>query len=86
MGQAAVLGASVAFGRHSQAAHQKKAFEAVQVLVASFLDVAACCFETVYGSEEAGIGVVGTEEAENRRMGHSENSEAHFETEVGARL
>ena len=71
---------------HSQAAHQKKAFEAVQVLVASFQDVAACCSEVAYGSEEAGIGVVGTEEAENRRMGHSESSEARFGIDVGARL
>ena len=86
MDQAAVLGASVASGKHSQAAHQKKAFEAVQVLVASFQDVAEYCFEMAYGSEEAGTGVVGMEEAENRRMGHFENSEARFETEAGARL
>ena len=86
MGQAAVLDASVAFGRHSQAAHQKKAFEAVQVLVASFQDVAACYSEVAYGSEAAEIGVVGTEEAENRRMGHSESSEARFGIDVGARL
>ena len=86
MGQAAVLGASVAFGRHSQAAHQKKAFEAVQVLMASFQDVAACCFEMVYGSGEVGIGLVGMEEVENHRMGHSESSEAHFGTEVEARF
>ena len=86
MGQAAVLGASVAFGRHSQAEHQKKAFEAVQVLVASLQDVAACCFAMAYGSEEAGIGVVGMEEAETRRMGHSESSEARLGIEVEARL
>ena len=85
MDQAAVLGASVAFGMHSQAAHQKKAFEAVRVLVASFQDVAACCFEMAYGSEEAGSGVVGMEEAETRRMGHFENLGARFETEGGAR-
>ena len=86
MGQVAVLGASAAFERHSQAAHQKKAFEAVQVRVASSQDVAACCFEVVYGFEEAEIGFVGMEEAENRRMGHSESSEARLGTEVGARL
>ena len=86
MGLAAALGAFVAFGTHSQAAHQKKAFEAVQVLVASYQDVAACCFEMAYGFEEAGIGFVGMEEAENHRMGHSESSEARLGTEVGPRL
>ena len=54
--------------------------------MASFQDVAACYFEMVYGSEEAGIGFVGMGEAESRRMGHSESSEARFGTEIGARF
>ena len=56
------------------------------MLVASFQDVAACYFEMVCGSEEAGIGFVGMGEAENRRMGHSGSSEARFGTEIGARF
>ena len=39
-----------------------------------------------YGFEEAGIGSVGMEEAEIRRKGHSESSEARLGIEVGPRL
>ena len=58
-------------------AHQRRASEAVQVLAASFQDAGVWNFAVVYDLAGAGIGFVGMEEAENRRMGRSGNWEAH---------
>lgn len=84
--QVAVLGASAAFGRRSPAAHQRKVFEAVQVLAASFQDVGACSVAVVYDLVEAGIDSVDTEEAESRCMSHFGNWEAHSGPEAEARF
>lgn len=56
------------------------------MLAASFQDAGACYVAVVYGFVEAGTDFVGMEEAENRCMGHSGNSEAHSGTEVEARF
>lgn len=71
--QAAVLGASAAFGRRSLAAHQRKVSEVIRVRAAGFQDAGAWYVAVVYDFAEAGTGFVGMEEAENRRMAHSGN-------------
>ena len=57
----------------------------VRVLAAGFQGAGAWYAVVVYDLVEAGIGFVGTEEAENRRMAHSGNLEARSEIEVEAR-
>ena len=55
------------------------------MLVASFQDAGAWRAAVVYDFVEAGIGFVGTEEAENRCMGRSGNLVGHSGTGVEAR-
>lgn len=65
--------------------HQRKVFEAGQVLAASFQGAGTWCAAGVYGFVEAEIGFVGTEEVENRCMGHSGNLVGHSGIGVEAR-
>ena len=64
--RAIVLGASAAFERRSLGAHQKRVFEAVQVLAADLQDAGVWHFAKVDDLAEAGIGSAGMEEVENR--------------------
>lgn len=57
----------------------------VQVLAAGFQGAGAWYAVVLYDLVEAGIGFVGMAEAENRRMTHSGNLEAHSGIEVEAR-
>ena len=66
-------------------AHQRRVFEAAQVLAANFQDAGVWYFAVTHDLAEAGTEFVGME-AESRCMGHSGSLEAHFGMEVGGRF